>query len=84
MFNSVFQLEPEQIEIRDVLDHAVVAIDVFALAIEALKEDLEKHLTERIDFSPENIRWVLTVPCLRDFNAEKFMTICAEKVCKFT
>ncbi|XP_052072499.1 uncharacterized protein LOC127710591 isoform X1 [Mytilus californianus] len=74
------KLEPEQIEIRDVHDHAVAAIDVFALAIKALKEDLEQHLIERIEFSREKIRWVLTVPGLRDFNAEEFMKICAEKV----
>lgn len=74
------KLEPEQIEIRDVRDHAVAAIDVFALAIQALKEDLEQHLIERIDYSRENIQWVLTVPGLRDYNAKEFMRICAEKV----
>ncbi|XP_063447986.1 uncharacterized protein LOC134727535 [Mytilus trossulus] len=74
------KLEPDQIEIRDVRDHTVVAIDVFSLAIKALKEDLEQHLIERIEFSSENIRWVLTVPGLRDFNAAEFMKRCAEKV----
>lgn len=84
VINSVIKLEPEQIEIRDVRDHAVAAIDVFALAIKALKENLEQHLIKRIEFSRENIRWVLTVPGLRDFNAEEFMKKCAEKVCQFS
>ena len=79
--NSVIQVAPEQIEIKDIREQTIAAIDVFALAIKALKEDFEQHLIERIDYSQENIHWVLTVPGLWDFNAKEFMRKCAEKVC---
>ncbi|XP_076107597.1 uncharacterized protein LOC143075902 [Mytilus galloprovincialis] len=75
------KVAPEQIEIKDIREQTIAAIDVFPLAIKALKEDFEQHLIERIDYSQENIYWVLTVPGLWDFNAKEFMRKCAEKVC---
>ena len=68
-------------EIEDVTGKRLLAIDVFAMYIKALKT----HLLNRLDYGqhiiePHEIKWVLTVPGIWDDSAKLFMRKSAEKV----
>ena len=71
-------------ELEDVTGKHLLAIDVFAMSIKALKS----HMLEVLDkegniIKPQDIKWVLTVPAIWDDSAKLFMRKSAEKVSRF-
>lgn len=67
--------------IEDITGKSALAIDVFALSIQALKDHLMETLDKRgIKMTVKDIRWVLTVPAIWTDAAKQFMRKSAEKV----
>ncbi|XP_071146599.1 heat shock 70 kDa protein 12B-like [Mytilus edulis] len=66
--------------IEDITGKSALAIDVFALSIQALKDHLMETLDKRgIKMTVKDIRWVLTVPAIWTDAAKQFMRKSAEK-----
>lgn len=70
--------------IEDITGKSVLAMDVFSLSIQALKDHLMETLDKRgIGMRVKDIRWVLTVPAIWTDAAKQFMRKSAEKVMVF-
>ena len=70
-----------KMELEDVTGKPLLAIDVFAMSIKALKSHMLKVLDkEGNTIEPHEIKWVLTVPAIWDDSAKLFMRKSAEKV----
>ncbi|VDI39861.1 Hypothetical predicted protein [Mytilus galloprovincialis] len=67
--------------IEDITGKSALAMDVFSLSIQALKDHLMKTLVNRgTTMTVKDIRWVLTVPAIWTDAAKQFMRKSAEKV----
>ncbi|CAG2237769.1 unnamed protein product [Mytilus edulis] len=70
----------KDMEITDVRGNTFPAIEVFALAIQALKQSLmEKCVKQDVKIKSNEIKWVLTVPAIWNDNAKEFMRMSAIK-----
>ncbi|XP_063409591.1 heat shock 70 kDa protein 12B-like [Mytilus trossulus] len=66
--------------IEDITGKSVLAMDVFSLSIQALKDHLMELLGKRgTTMTVKDIRWVLTVPAIWTDAAKQFMRKSAEK-----
>ncbi|CAC5385496.1 unnamed protein product [Mytilus coruscus] len=66
--------------IEDISGKSALAMDVFSLSIQALKDHLMETLDKQgIGMRVEDIRWVLTVPAIWTDAAKQFMRKSAEK-----
>ncbi|XP_052807091.1 heat shock 70 kDa protein 12A-like [Mya arenaria] len=67
-------------QIDDEQGQKMLALDVFAAAIQFLKDHLLARLKNRSnDFRPTDIDWVLTVPAIWEDAAKQFMIIAADQ-----
>lgn len=57
------------------------AIDVFALSLKFIKEDLDESLRNTgYDIEEKEIQWVITIPAIWNPRSKQFMRMAAEKV----
>lgn len=57
------------------------AFDIFEMSISYLKKEAEKMLKEKeYRVSPDDVRWIITVPAIWSDAAKQFMREAAEQV----
>jgi molecular chaperone DnaK (HSP70) len=57
------------------------AFDIFKMSISYLKKEAEKMLKEKVyRVSPDNVKWIITVPAIWSDAAKQFMREAAEQV----
>lgn len=67
--------------IEDISGKSALAIDVFSISIQALKDHLIEELEKKgTTMTVKDVRWVLTVPAIWTDAAKQFMRKSAEKV----
>jgi molecular chaperone DnaK (HSP70) len=69
--------------ILDEIGKEFLAIDVFAISLKYLVEDMMEIINQRITSKllPTDIGWVLTVPAIWSDASKQFMREAATKVC---
>jgi hypothetical protein len=69
--------------LHDISGKMMLAVDVFAKVISYLKQHLLNRLKEmdsKLQMTPNDVQWVVTVPAIWDDKAKFFMRKAAEKV----
>lgn len=67
--------------IPDDQNNMLKAIDVFALSLKFIKDNLDKELEKTgYDIGEEEVQWVITIPAIWNPRSKQFMRIAAEKV----
>jgi molecular chaperone DnaK (HSP70) len=57
------------------------AFDIFKMSISYLKKEAEKMLKEKVyRVSPDDVKWIITVPAIWSDAAKQFMREAAEQV----
>lgn len=67
--------------IPDDQNNMLKAIDVFALSLKFIKDNLDKELEKTgYDIGEEEVQWVITIPAIWNPRSKQFMRMAAEKV----
>lgn len=80
---NYFQGLTTDFTLHDISGKTMLAVDVFAKVIGYLKQHLlnrVKDMDSKLQMSPNDIQWVVTVPAIWDDKAKFFMRKAAEKV----
>lgn len=77
----IFQNLSKETMIPDDQNNMFKAIDVFALSLKFIKDDLDTDLKKTgYDIEKEEIQWVITIPAIWNPRSKQFMRMAAEKV----
>lgn len=78
---STFQTLRHNLRLTDDQGKKMLAKDVFAAAIQYLKNDLLETMKQRApDFQETDVMWIITVPTIWKYGAKQFMKEAAVKV----